>query len=133
MTIRAHKWKEDAVLLLVLVPVGFGTKFYDGPSAWWVHNYAGALVYEVFWILFFGLFLPAQKSSVLALAVFVVTCVLECMQLWHPPLLNWVRSFFLGRALIGNGFDWWDFPYYALGCLAGWGVRERHAFFGKGG
>jgi hypothetical protein len=42
------------------------------------------------------------------------------MQLWHHPVLETIRSFRAGTWLIGNGFDWWDFPHYALGCGLGW-------------
>lgn len=32
-------------------------------------------------------------------------------------LLEWIRSFFIGRLLIGNGFTWTDFPYYIAGSV----------------
>ena len=55
------------------------------------------------------------------LACILFTCVLEFLQEWNPPLLVMIRSFFLGRALIGTSFGWWDFSHYVLGCLIGWG------------
>jgi hypothetical protein len=42
------------------------------------------------------------------------------MQLWHPPWLEWMRGYFLGRTILGSTFDWWDFPYYFAGSALGW-------------
>jgi len=59
------------------------------------------------------------------MGVFIVTCLLECLQLWHPPFLEVLRSGFIGRTIIGTSFVWSDFIYYVLGCLAGWFWLER--------
>ncbi|MBE9036881.1 DUF2809 domain-containing protein [aff. Roholtiella sp. LEGE 12411] len=52
--------------------------------------------------------------------VFVITCILEFLQLWHPRLLEEIRATLIGKWLLGTTFVWWDFPYYALGCVLGW-------------
>ncbi|MEE9212976.1 MAG: DUF2809 domain-containing protein, partial [Phycisphaeraceae bacterium] len=48
------------------------------------------------------------------------TCALEFAQLWHPPWLQMIRSTFLGRAVLGTTFSWWDLPIYPVGCALGW-------------
>jgi hypothetical protein len=50
--------------------------------------------------------------------------MLELLQLWHPPLLEVVRSTFLGHALIGSGFQWSDLPHYAAGALVAAGIAR---------
>jgi hypothetical protein len=107
-------------LLVALVLVGVGTKFYRGRCERWVHYYAGGIVYEVFWILLLGTFFPRLGAGRIAIFVFVVTCGLEFLQLWHPRFLELLRSNFIGRALLGNGFDLWDFVYYIIGSTIGW-------------
>ena len=42
--------------------------------------------------------------------MFVVTCVLDVLQLWHPMFLENVRATFLGNAILGTTFVLWDFP-----------------------
>ncbi|MDY7038808.1 MAG: DUF2809 domain-containing protein [Thermodesulfobacteriota bacterium] len=107
--------------LLVITPLGFACKFYPGPGHGWFNNYGAGLLYEIFWILLAFLFFPLRKSAnVIPICVFVITCILEFLQLWHPPFLEAIRSSFLGSALIGTTFVWWDFPHYVLGCLVGW-------------
>jgi hypothetical protein len=107
--------------LLIVTPLGFAFKFYPGPGNGWFNNYGAGVIYEIFWILLAFLFFPSRKSAnVIPVCVFVVTCILEFLQLWHPPFLEVIRSFFLVRALIGTTFVWWDFPHYVLGCLVGW-------------
>ena len=108
--------------LLVVTPLGFAFKFYSGPGNGWFNNYGAGVLYEIFWILLAFLFFPSKRSAnVIPVYVFVITCILEFLQLWHPPFLEVVRSSFLGSALIGTTFVWWDFPHYVLGCLMGWG------------
>jgi len=110
----------SASAIIALALVGFGTKAYRGPLETWFHNYAGGIVYEIFWIVLFGALLPQVRPWRIALSVFVVTCGLETMQLWHHPLLESIRSNFFGRALIGDGFDPLDFVYYVAGSVIGW-------------
>jgi hypothetical protein len=61
-----------------------------------------------------------KNEARIAIGVFVVTSLLEVLQLWHPWALEQARATFLGRALLGTTFAWWDFPHYALGCALGW-------------
>jgi len=109
-------------LLVALALIGIGTKFYRGRFEIWFHNYAGGIIYEMFWIVLFGALFPRVSAGRIALSVFVVTCGLECLQLWHPPFLQIIRSNFFGRALLGNGFDRWDFIYYVIGSATGWAL-----------
>lgn len=109
-----------ALALLLITPLGFATKFYEGPGGAWVEGYAGGVLYEIFWMLVVVMVAPQSRPGVVASAVFSVTAVLETLQLWQPPLLQALRATFLGRTLIGDTFSWWDFPHYALGCAAGY-------------
>jgi hypothetical protein len=108
------------VSLLVIVPVGFYSKFYAGPAANWVNNSLGGVFYEIFWCLLIFLFWGEGKPWSIAASVSVATCLLEFLQLWHPPFLEFMRSYFIGRAMLGTSFAWSDFPYYFLGCGIGW-------------
>ena len=121
----AHKNSRRVALLMVSVVVvallGFYAKRgYHGPAAAWVADSVGGAVYEIFWCLVLALALPYWRASRIAVVVLIVTCALEFLQLWHPPVLEWMRSFFLGHAILGSYFDWLDFPYYFAGSAAGW-------------
>ena len=87
----------------------------------WLNQEMGGIFYQIFWCLFFFIFFPS-KSAVIKVPIWVliVTCSLEFLQLWHPPFLNWIRSFAWGKMLIGTTFNWADFPYYFLGSGLGW-------------
>ena len=116
-------FKQSAFSLLsiiLLVPIGFYSKLYKGPAAFWVNNSLSGVFYEIFWcVLFFAIF-PNARTIIIASAVLIITCLLEFMQLWHPRVLEMIRSTFLGQALLGNSFTWSDFPYYFAGCGIGW-------------
>jgi len=106
--------------LLIIVPIGFFSKFYSGPADNWVNNSLGGVFYEIFWCLFIFLFYNKGKTLKIAALVLILTCILEFIQLWHPPFLEWIRSFFVGRTVLGTSFTWSDFPYYIIGSAIGW-------------
>ncbi|HEY9691396.1 MAG TPA: DUF2809 domain-containing protein [Oculatellaceae cyanobacterium] len=107
--------------LLIILPLGLLSKLYSGPGQQWLNNYAGDVFYEIFWCLFLSLFYFKSISlKKIPLWVFSVTCVIEFLQLWHPPWLQRVRSYFLMKLLLGTTFSWWDFPHYLLGSVIGW-------------
>lgn len=106
--------------LLLVVPLGLGTKVYRGPGWQWFNEYAGDILYEIAWCFFFFLCFPRKQAIVpIALSVFLATCALEFLQLWQHPLLEAMRSTLLGRLLLGTTFVPADFLYYALGSLLG--------------
>lgn len=106
-------------LLAVVVPLGVASKLYEGPARFWVSGHAGGILYVVFWILLAFVIWPTLSSRLAALTVLGITSVLEVLQLWKPSALEAVRSTFIGHALIGSTFSWWDFPYYVLGSVLG--------------
>ena len=120
--------KFVALSLLWVTPLGFLFKRYSGPAHRWFNDYGAGLLYEVFWILVVFFLIP-RKSVVRTIPVwvFVVTSFLEVVQLWHPPILQKIRSNFWGSTLIGTTFVWWDFFYYALGCGLGWLLIKKIA------
>ncbi len=113
------------ISILIIVPLGFLCKLYAGPGAKWFNDSFGGLLYEIFWCLVIFLILPRLKPVNIAVGVFIVTCILEILQLWHPPFLEVIRSDFIGRTIIGTSFVWSDFIYYVLGSTLGWCWMER--------
>lgn len=55
------------------------------------------------------------------MGVFVATCAVEVLQLWKAPFLEAMRATLLGRLILGNTFNWVDFPAYILGSSVGFG------------
>ncbi|MGC9504045.1 DUF2809 domain-containing protein [Baaleninema sp.] len=111
--------KALAVALVVSVPLGLWTKAHQGLWQAWVNGFAGAIVYEMFFIFLISFFFPELAAWSIAAAVFVATCALEFLQLWNPPLLAAVREMVIGKLFLGSTFAWWDFPHYLLGGLLG--------------
>jgi hypothetical protein len=118
--------------LCVVAAAGFIFKGYCGPGRKWFNDYGAGVLYEVFWCLAVFFFVPVRKyTTTIAISVFVVTSMLEILQLWQPLFLQQLRCTFWGKALLGTTFVWWDFPHYVLGCVIGWlwmrGLSERLA------
>jgi hypothetical protein len=112
------------VAILILVPLGVGTKFYAGPGAGWVQAHAGGVLYVVFWsAVVLGLW-PRLSPWTAAGAVLVATSILEGLQLWKPPVLEAVRDTFVGHAVLGSTFSWADLPHYVVGAGLGGGLGQ---------
>lgn len=105
--------------LLIITPVGFYSKFYAGPLHYWVNNSLCGLFYETFWCFVLALFCKRLKPVYIAGIVLAATCLLEFLQLWHPPFLELLRRNFIGVTILGNAFSWSDFPYYFAGSVMG--------------
>lgn len=118
--------------LLIVTPLGFLSKLYNGPVHEWVNDSSGDILYEIFWCLFFFLLIPRRQAvTQIPLWVFGVTCMLEFLQLWKSPFLEAIRATFVGQTLLGTTFVWWDFPHYVVGCLIGWLWLRQIWRFGK--
>jgi hypothetical protein len=110
------------IALLIIIPIGFYTKFYSGNASKWVNNSLGGVFYEIFWCLVIYLVFHKLKPILIASAVFLVTCALEFTQLWKPQFLEILRENILIRTIIGSSFTWSDFPYYIIGSIAGFAL-----------
>ena len=108
------------IFIVLIIPLGFFTKFYSGPAMNWISNSIGGLIYEIFWCLVLFFLFPKASPILLASIVFISTCILEFLQLWHPLFLESLRSNFIGRTILGNAFNWMDFPYYLAGSILGY-------------
>jgi len=117
---KSKKVKWTLISILIIVPLGFYSKFYSGQATNWVNDSLGGVLYVIFWCLFAFLFLSNTKPWKIATAVFAITCFLEFLQLWHPSFLEFLRSNFIGRTILGTSFTWSDFPYYLVGGGIGW-------------
>lgn len=112
--------RRSVLSLAIILPIGLLYSHYRH-SIWWLNQEVGGIFYEIFWCLLAFLFIPNRRAVwQIPLWVLVITCLLEFMQLWHPPVLNWVRSFWWGKMLIATTFTWADFPYYFIGSGLGW-------------
>jgi len=105
--------------LIIITPIGCYSKFYKGPAADWVNDSLGGTFYVIFWCLFFFFIFNHTKPWLISTMVLLITCLLEFLQLWHPPFLNMLRNNFIGLTILGHSFNWSDFPYYFLGGVIG--------------
>ena len=134
-----NRYSLIILALLLITPIGIFSKVYAGIGQEWVRNYSGDVLYEIFWCLVaFWFVRPAKNLSQLrqvtkriAWIVLIVTSAIEVNQLWFHLVPTAIRSAFIWRMLLGAGFDWWDFPHYALGSLLGWWAIEQIGRFDR--
>ena len=117
---RILKYRIVVLLsILIIVPLGYAIRFH-GSAPEWVNDSFGSIAYEIFWILLVAFLFPQASPLWTAVGVCFATCVLEFLQLWHPPFLEAMRATLLGRLVLGNNFAWSDFLSYFMGSLLGW-------------
>ena len=113
------------VWLFLIAFLGYWSRF-DAPiSAAWRDRIGGA-AYVIFFVAALAAITRASSAERLAILVLTLTCVLEFLQLWHPPWLERIRRTLPGRALLGTTFEWADFPPYFVGAVMGWALVRVH-------
>jgi len=121
----AHK--NILTTLILLIPVGLGTKYYSGLCHEWVNNSFSDILYIIFWSLLLFLFLPKMKIHVNVLIIVLTTSLLEIMQLVKTDILLQIRQTFLGKLLLGTTFVWSDFLYYLIGGLISYAILNIYS------
>lgn len=104
-----------AAAVVIITPIGFATKFYHGFGEEWVHLYAGDILYPMFWYFVVMAIVPRLNPFLLAGLNLTFDVLGEFSQLISTPFLESIRGNFIGRTLIGTGFDANDFIYYVMG------------------
>lgn len=111
-------------LILLVAALGISAKLLPFAKGTWICNHLSGLFYVTELCLILYLFFPDHSSGVLGLGAFFITALLEILQLWHPAFLEWVRSSFIGRSILGSTFNWMDYPYYVGGAVLGVVILE---------
>jgi hypothetical protein len=123
--IRVRYRLAAVATIVAAVTLGYWVRFH-GPGSEWLNDALGSVAYEVFWIaLFWGCFAGRTFSAErlpfkISLGVLLATCGLEFLQLWQPPFLQALRATIPGRLVLGNTFNWTDFPPYFVGSVLGY-------------
>jgi hypothetical protein len=111
---------KTIVLIVIITALGFSAKLVPHGEATWLSNQLAGLFYVTELSLILYLFFPEHFIILLVIAAFLLTSMVEFMQLWHPAFLEPIRSSFLGHTIIGSTFSWLDFPWYVGGAVLGW-------------
>jgi hypothetical protein len=109
-------------LAIILIPIGLLTKVYSGIGSEFVTNYLGGVIYVVFFIVLASLVFPKVNPLKISLFVLGFACLIEVSQLIQNDLLKDLRTHFLIRILMGSVFNIFDFVFYFVGALIGYGI-----------
>ncbi|XHX81040.1 MAG: DUF2809 domain-containing protein [Stenomitos frigidus ULC029] len=115
--------KNRLVLLVsmsLVASLGYIIRFAQTPTFAWLNDALGSIAYEIFWILLIAFFTPRTFLQAIAVSECLTTCGIEWLQLWHPPFLEAARATLAGELVLGNTFNWLDFPSYMINSGLGW-------------
>ncbi len=118
------------VIVILLTPIGFYTKFYRGPGYNWVNSYTGDILYSMFWFFVLVFLRPRISAIKAAIIILIFSTVIEFSQLLSFPMLEKARDSFIGRTIFGVHFVPVDIIYYGIGCLLALGLCKTLNFFG---
>jgi len=114
---ETEKRLTASIYALILIPLGILVKEYNGPGEHIIADKLAGTLYVIFWCLIAFTIFHRVNVKILITSVFVITCSLEFLQQLASPLLDAIRTNYIGRALIGNSFSWSDFIFYLIGAI----------------
>jgi glycopeptide antibiotics resistance protein len=121
-------WQRYHLILIghaiLLPPIGYVIRFSPVLPEWF-RNLWGNVAYEMLWIFVALSIAPKLRPKAVAVAVCLITFVIEFLQLWHHPVLEAARSTLPGRLILASGFDPIDLLQYVLGSAIGWWWASR--------
>jgi hypothetical protein len=115
----AHYRIALLISIAVVLPLGYLVRFSQGPAPEWFNDAFGSIAYEFFWLFLVLLVFPKASPLRVAISIFLATCAIEFLQLCQLQPLSTLRATFVGRLVLGNTFNWTDFPAYFVGCVLG--------------
>jgi len=111
-----------AILFVFCVWLALTTRTH---KAWFpelVVNYGGDIIWAGMFVFFVRIFFPKTPLWKIALINYILGILDELSQLNQGPFMLYLRSFTLGRLMLGVGFLWSDIVCYGIGTLIGWGI-----------
>jgi hypothetical protein len=72
-----------------------------------------------------GMFRPRWSTFAVTVTALLISYTVEFSQIYHRPWIDHIRSYTLGKLILGTTFFWWDQVAYTVGiaCLVpvdGW-------------
>ncbi len=112
--------KRGHYIGLVLLTIVMGLLSRTSVIPAFVYPYLGDAFYALmcFWLI--ALFFPKSTSFKVALLSISFCYAIELSQLHQADWINTLRSFKLGKLVLGSGFLWSDFASYAAGGVLGY-------------
>ena len=93
--------------------------------------YGGDIIWAGMFVFFLRIFFTKPPLWKLALINYALGVVDEVSQLNQSPFMLYLRSFTLGRLMLGVGFLWSDIVCYAIGTILGFCIAwliEKYVF-----
>ncbi len=82
-------------------------------------KYGGDALWALLVFVGFGILFPRMSILRLAAISLGFAWLVEFSQLYHAPWIDSIRSWQIGRLVLGSTFNWPDLPAYALGVVIG--------------
>jgi hypothetical protein len=125
-TVRRRRVYAVLVGLTICAGLASRAEFVGLPPL--VGKYAGDALWGLMVFLGLGLLLPARSTAAVAALAAVVSCGVECSQLYRAAWIDAVRGTWPGRMVLGSTFGWGDIVAYqagiGFGAVGEWAVRR---------
>ncbi len=128
-TVPARSRVRVAIVLLVTIAVGVGSRKLVAPIPYWVKELGNVLwPIAAYWLI--ALVWPRGRSSVIAAIALAAAWGSELSQLSLAGWLEAGRKMPVLKMLLGSGFSWVDMSMYVVGVVLA--VAVDGAFFHAG-
>jgi hypothetical protein len=108
-----------ALLMLIVIALGLGSRRYANDLPLFIANYAGDTLWALQVFLLVGFLLPSSTTLKIGLIAVAFAFFIEITQLYHAPWLDNIRHYRLAALVLGYGFLWSDLVCYSVGVMLG--------------
>ncbi len=84
--------------------------------------YGGDIIWAGMFVFFVRIFFPDTPLWKISVVIYILGVLDEFSQLNQGLFMQYLRSFTIGRLMLGVGFLWSDIVCYGIGTLIGWGI-----------
>jgi len=103
------------IFFTIIVGLFSRTKYLPYPDFIWV----GDVFYGLLIFFIIGFLYPDRSKSGVALAAFILCCLIEFSQLYQADWIVLLRETKMGALILGHTFLWSDLLAYGIGILLG--------------
>lgn len=111
-------------MMLVVIALGLGSRWYAQYLPLFIASYAGDTLWALEAFLAIGFLFPAFPTLKVALIALMFAFFIEITQLYHAPWLDAIRHYRLAGLVLGYGFLWSDLLCYTVGVILGFGAER---------
>ena len=111
------------LITILVVFLGLGSRKYGYMLPKFLSEYAGDTLWALMVFFLVGIIFNSLSTIKTAAIALIFSYIIEISQLYHAPMIDYIRHNKLGGLILGYGFLWSDLVCYMIGIISGIGIE----------